>query len=146
MLLFPFLFREKFPSHFKFKEYCPLVFRHLRERFNIDDQEFAVSEPTEKKTTYTGNTECVLKWGAEHECLSICQLLGSGACFPRKILNELYSAELGTISTILGHFVCSVRFNIFWYGCSCTVLSFCEAFVLFLKFKEDILNWGKTSG
>lgn len=36
-------FREKFPSHFKFKEYCPLVFRHLRERFNVDDQEFAVS-------------------------------------------------------------------------------------------------------
>jgi len=31
------------PSHFKFKEYCPLVFRNLRERFNIDDQDFQVS-------------------------------------------------------------------------------------------------------
>jgi 1-phosphatidylinositol-5-phosphate 4-kinase len=25
------------PSHFKFKEYCPLVFRNLRERFDVDD-------------------------------------------------------------------------------------------------------------
>jgi len=37
------LFRENMPSHFKFKEYCPLVFRNLRERFNIDDQDFQVS-------------------------------------------------------------------------------------------------------
>ncbi|XP_028394004.1 phosphatidylinositol 5-phosphate 4-kinase type-2 alpha-like isoform X2 [Dendronephthya gigantea] len=35
--------REKFPSHFKFKEYCPLVFRKLREGFNIDDQAYADS-------------------------------------------------------------------------------------------------------
>ncbi|XP_032813052.1 phosphatidylinositol 5-phosphate 4-kinase type-2 alpha isoform X5 [Petromyzon marinus] len=32
--------RENMPSHFKFKEYCPLVFRNLRERFDIDDQDF----------------------------------------------------------------------------------------------------------
>lgn len=43
--MFVFLFlssRENMPSHFKFKEYCPLVFRNLRERFGIDDQEFSV--------------------------------------------------------------------------------------------------------
>lgn len=34
------------PSHFKFKEYCPLVFRNLRERFGIDDQEFLVGKAT----------------------------------------------------------------------------------------------------
>ncbi|XP_025786763.1 phosphatidylinositol 5-phosphate 4-kinase type-2 alpha [Puma concolor] len=33
-------FRENMPSHFKFKEYCPMVFRNLRERFGIDDQDF----------------------------------------------------------------------------------------------------------
>ncbi|KAM9416907.1 phosphatidylinositol 5-phosphate 4-kinase type-2 alpha-like isoform 8-T8 [Salvelinus alpinus] len=32
--------KENMPSHFKFKEYCPLVFRNLRERFVIDDQDF----------------------------------------------------------------------------------------------------------
>ncbi|KAJ7317675.1 hypothetical protein JRQ81_003837 [Phrynocephalus forsythii] len=32
--------RESLPGHFKFKEYCPQVFRNLRERFNIDDQDY----------------------------------------------------------------------------------------------------------
>ncbi|XP_032871428.1 phosphatidylinositol 5-phosphate 4-kinase type-2 alpha [Amblyraja radiata] len=32
--------KENMPSHFKFKEYCPMVFRNLRERFTIDDQDF----------------------------------------------------------------------------------------------------------
>lgn len=31
------------PSHFKFKEYCPMVFKNLRERFNIDDVEYRES-------------------------------------------------------------------------------------------------------
>ena len=34
--------REHLPSHFKFKEYCPQVFRNLRERFGIDDQDYQV--------------------------------------------------------------------------------------------------------
>lgn len=38
--------RENMPSHFKFKEYCPLVFRNLRERFAIDDQDFLVWKHT----------------------------------------------------------------------------------------------------
>ncbi|XP_033127800.1 phosphatidylinositol 5-phosphate 4-kinase type-2 alpha-like [Anneissia japonica] len=32
--------KENLPSHFKVKEYCPLVFRNLRERFNINDTDF----------------------------------------------------------------------------------------------------------
>ncbi|XP_062930978.1 phosphatidylinositol 5-phosphate 4-kinase type-2 gamma isoform X3 [Cynocephalus volans] len=32
--------RENLPSHFKFKEYCPQVFRNLRDRFGIDDQDY----------------------------------------------------------------------------------------------------------
>lgn len=35
--------RENMPGHFKFKEYMPLVFRNLRERFNIDERLYAVS-------------------------------------------------------------------------------------------------------
>lgn len=31
------------PSHFKIKEYCPLVFRNLRERFGIDDVDYKES-------------------------------------------------------------------------------------------------------
>ncbi|KAL4222748.1 Phosphatidylinositol 5-phosphate 4-kinase type-2 beta [Mactra antiquata] len=32
--------KENMPSHFKVKEYCPIVFRNLRERFGIDDQDY----------------------------------------------------------------------------------------------------------
>lgn len=35
--------KENLPSHFKVKEYCPIVFRNLRERFGIDDHEFRES-------------------------------------------------------------------------------------------------------
>ncbi|KAG8504700.1 Phosphatidylinositol 5-phosphate 4-kinase type-2 alpha, partial [Galemys pyrenaicus] len=71
-------FRENMPSHFKFKEYCPMVFRNLRERFGIDDQDF--------QTFSRGRTpEFKLKtrpypWGSTHLvgslvwCKQLCQL------------------------------------------------------------------------
>lgn len=43
MNLFLVFFRESMPSHFKFKEYCPLVFRNLRERFGIQEAQYMVS-------------------------------------------------------------------------------------------------------
>ncbi|XP_049588644.1 phosphatidylinositol 5-phosphate 4-kinase type-2 gamma isoform X1 [Syngnathus scovelli] len=35
--------KENLPGQFKFKQYCPQVFRNLRERFGIEDQDFQVS-------------------------------------------------------------------------------------------------------
>ncbi|XP_078483278.1 phosphatidylinositol 5-phosphate 4-kinase type-2 alpha isoform X2 [Ciona intestinalis] len=35
--------KENLPSHFKLKEYCPLVFRRLRERFGIADKDYVSS-------------------------------------------------------------------------------------------------------
>ncbi|KAM3878322.1 phosphatidylinositol 5-phosphate 4-kinase type-2 gamma-like [Diretmus argenteus] len=35
--------KENLPGQFKFKEYCPQVFRNLREHFGIEDQDFQVS-------------------------------------------------------------------------------------------------------
>jgi len=32
--------KRNMPSHFKFKEYCPNVFRNLREKFNIDEESY----------------------------------------------------------------------------------------------------------
>ncbi|XP_062271913.1 phosphatidylinositol 5-phosphate 4-kinase type-2 gamma-like isoform X2 [Scomber scombrus] len=32
--------KENLPGQFKFKEYCPQVFRNLRERFGIEDQDY----------------------------------------------------------------------------------------------------------
>jgi len=35
--------KENLPSHFKVKEYCPLVFRNLRERFGIEESSYLKS-------------------------------------------------------------------------------------------------------
>ncbi|KAL8561868.1 Phosphatidylinositol 5-phosphate 4-kinase type-2 alpha [Nucella lapillus] len=35
--------KDSMPSHFKVKEYCPLVFRNLRQRFGIDDTQYMAS-------------------------------------------------------------------------------------------------------
>lgn len=35
--------KENMPSHFKVKEYCPIVFRNIRERFGIDDLDYMYS-------------------------------------------------------------------------------------------------------
>ncbi|XP_043200224.1 phosphatidylinositol 5-phosphate 4-kinase type-2 alpha-like [Amphibalanus amphitrite] len=35
--------KENMPSHFKVKEYCPLVFRNLRERFSVHDHDYMQS-------------------------------------------------------------------------------------------------------
>jgi hypothetical protein len=35
--------KENMSSHFKVKEYCPLVFRNIRERFGIDDLDYKES-------------------------------------------------------------------------------------------------------
>lgn len=49
-----FLARENLPSRFKFKEYCPMVFRNLRERFCIDDQDYQVSYFCLQDTNFDG--------------------------------------------------------------------------------------------
>ncbi|KAL3832218.1 hypothetical protein ACJMK2_023878 [Sinanodonta woodiana] len=38
--------KDNMPSHFKMKEYCPFVFRNLRERFGLDENEYLNSLTT----------------------------------------------------------------------------------------------------
>ena len=35
--------RDILPSHYKVKEYCPIVFKNMRERFNITDESYTKS-------------------------------------------------------------------------------------------------------
>ncbi|XP_071350710.1 phosphatidylinositol 5-phosphate 4-kinase type-2 gamma-like isoform X3 [Trachinotus anak] len=44
--------KENLPGQFKFKEYCPQVFRNLRERFGIEDQDYQC-DPTNQQTRIT---------------------------------------------------------------------------------------------
>ncbi|MFH4975435.1 hypothetical protein AB6A40_002144 [Gnathostoma spinigerum] len=45
--------KENMPSHFKFKDYCPNVFRNIREKFGIDSSEYLRS-----LTHYEPEPEC----------------------------------------------------------------------------------------
>lgn len=46
-------FRENMSSHFKVKEYCPMVFRNIRERFGIDDLDYKESLTRFVKINFT---------------------------------------------------------------------------------------------
>ncbi len=41
LALFP-NYRDVLPSHYKWKEYCPIVFKNLRERFGISYESYLV--------------------------------------------------------------------------------------------------------
>ena len=48
-------YRDNMPSHFKFKEYCPVVFRNLRERFGVDEEIYLVSSSVNWVGLLTGH-------------------------------------------------------------------------------------------
>ncbi|XP_051961688.1 phosphatidylinositol 5-phosphate 4-kinase type-2 gamma-like [Xyrauchen texanus] len=52
--------KENLPGHFKFKEYCPQVFRNLRERFGIEDLDYQVSVARSPPTRGEGQGEGLL--------------------------------------------------------------------------------------
>ncbi|NWV84881.1 PI42C kinase, partial [Dasyornis broadbenti] len=78
--------RENLPSHFKFKEYCPQVFRNLRERFGIDDQDYQVSL-----------TRSPPRWaGSGHR-----MLLSADRTL---VLKELSSEDVADVHGLLSHY------------------------------------------
>lgn len=53
--------KENLPSHFKVKEYCPLVFRNLRERFGISDEDFLsslISKCPKQRESHKNGSQC----------------------------------------------------------------------------------------
>ncbi|NWU96895.1 PI42C kinase, partial [Upupa epops] len=78
--------RENLPSHFKFKEYCPQVFRNLRERFGIDDQDYQVSL-TRSPPFWEGSDR--------HLLLSADRML---------VVKELSSEDVADVHGLLSHY------------------------------------------
>jgi len=56
--------KENLPSHFKVKEYCPIVFRNLRERFGIHDEDFLASliKCPKSKEAHKSGAKCYLSY------------------------------------------------------------------------------------
>jgi hypothetical protein len=65
------------PSHFKFKEYCPLVFKYLRERFDIDDFEFRESLTRSQPTMMDERGKSAAKFYLSYDKMLIIKSLTS---------------------------------------------------------------------
>jgi len=69
--------KENLPSHFKVKEYCPLVFRNLRERFDIDDMSFLKSLTNKAPKPMDSPGKSGAKFYLSHDQLYIIKTLTS---------------------------------------------------------------------
>ncbi|XP_063829951.1 phosphatidylinositol 5-phosphate 4-kinase type-2 alpha isoform X2 [Ostrinia nubilalis] len=69
--------KENMPSHFKVKEYCPLVFRNLRERFGIDDLDYKESLTRSQPTPDDSSGKSGAKFYQSYDRLFILKTLTS---------------------------------------------------------------------
>ncbi|XP_046477521.1 phosphatidylinositol 5-phosphate 4-kinase type-2 alpha isoform X2 [Neodiprion pinetum] len=69
--------KENMPSHFKIKEYCPLVFRNLRERFGIDDLDYKDSMTRSQPVIYDSSGKSGAKFYQSYDKLFIIKTLTS---------------------------------------------------------------------
>ncbi|TRY67162.1 hypothetical protein TCAL_05498 [Tigriopus californicus] len=69
--------KENLPSHFKVKDYCPLVFRNLRERFGIDDQDYLRSMTKDSPKPMDSPGRSGAKFYASHDKLFVIKTLTS---------------------------------------------------------------------
>jgi 1-phosphatidylinositol-5-phosphate 4-kinase len=69
--------KENMPSHFKVKEYCPLVFQNLRERFQIDDSDYINSLTKHQPVVQTSPGRSGAKFYESYDHLFILKTLTS---------------------------------------------------------------------
>merc|ERR1712048_900231 len=71
--------KQNMPSHFKFKEYCPLVFKKLRQIFNYDDNRFT---EIVKGASPTENIDGFLSDGEEEPTNNGTTILSDSELYP----------------------------------------------------------------
>ncbi|XP_054166296.1 phosphatidylinositol 5-phosphate 4-kinase type-2 alpha-like [Oppia nitens] len=69
--------KENMASHFKVKEYCPLVFQNLRERFQIDDTDYVNSLTKYQPFAHNGGGKSGAKFYESYDHLFILKTLTS---------------------------------------------------------------------
>ncbi|GFU43388.1 phosphatidylinositol 5-phosphate 4-kinase type-2 alpha [Nephila pilipes] len=69
--------KENMPSHFKVKEYCPLVFRNLRERFHINETDYINSLTKSQPVPVVSNNKNSTKMYESHDKMFSIKVLQS---------------------------------------------------------------------
>lgn len=82
--------KENMPSHFKVKEYCPLVFRNLRERFGIDDSDYINSLTKSQPILTDNNSRSGTKFYQSYDKMFVIKVLQSEEVEQMHILLKQY--------------------------------------------------------
>ncbi|XP_051911232.1 phosphatidylinositol 5-phosphate 4-kinase type-2 gamma isoform X2 [Hippocampus zosterae] len=82
--------KENLPGHFKFKEYCPQVFRNLRERFGIEDLDYQVSLTRSPPTRSVNDQGEGLLLNSYDRTLIVKQISGEDVADMHNILSEYH--------------------------------------------------------
>ncbi|KAF5901083.1 phosphatidylinositol 5-phosphate 4-kinase type-2 gamma, partial [Clarias magur] len=82
--------KENLPGHFKFKEYCPQVFRNLRERFRIEDQDYQASLVRRSPLKYSDSQDEHLLLTSYDQLLIIKQISSEEVEDMHNILSEYH--------------------------------------------------------
>ncbi|KAF6715121.1 Phosphatidylinositol 5-phosphate 4-kinase type-2 gamma [Oryzias melastigma] len=82
--------KENLPGHFKFKEYCPQVFRNLRERFGIEDLDYQVSMTRSSPTRCSDDQGEGLLLNSYDRTLVIKQISSEDVADMHNILSEYH--------------------------------------------------------
>uniref|UniRef100_A0AAY5EN09 Phosphatidylinositol 5-phosphate 4-kinase type-2 gamma n=1 Tax=Electrophorus electricus TaxID=8005 RepID=A0AAY5EN09_ELEEL len=85
--------KENLPGHFKFKEYCPQVFRNLRERFGIEDLDYQVSLTRSPPVKGEGRGEGLL-FTSYDRTLVVKQISSEDVADMHSILSEYHQVAL----------------------------------------------------
>uniref|UniRef100_A0A672I8S2 Phosphatidylinositol 5-phosphate 4-kinase type-2 gamma n=1 Tax=Salarias fasciatus TaxID=181472 RepID=A0A672I8S2_SALFA len=82
--------RENLPGHFKFKEYCPQVFRNLRERFGIEDLDYQVSLTRSPPSRSAGDQDDCLLLNSYDRTLVVKQISSEDVADMHSVLSEYH--------------------------------------------------------
>ncbi|XP_049609921.1 phosphatidylinositol 5-phosphate 4-kinase type-2 gamma [Syngnathus scovelli] len=82
--------KENLPGHFKFKEYCPQVFRNLRERFGIEDLDYQVSLTRSPPTRSVNDQGEGLLLNSYDRTLIVKQISGEDVADMHNILSDYH--------------------------------------------------------
>ncbi|KAF4078569.1 hypothetical protein AMELA_G00200570 [Ameiurus melas] len=104
--------KENLPGHFKFKEYCPQVFRNLRERFGIEDLDFQASLTRSPPVKGEGQGEGLL-FNSYDRTLVVKQISSEDIADMHSILSEYHQHIVKCHgSTLLPQFLSMYRVSV----------------------------------
>ncbi|XP_062517920.1 phosphatidylinositol 5-phosphate 4-kinase type-2 alpha-like [Corticium candelabrum] len=106
--------KENLPGRFKFKEYCPLVFRDLREKFRIDDTDYMHSLTQSQPVAFSSSGHSGAKFYVSHDKRFIIKLISSEeVALMHQILQQYHEHVVETNGgTLLPHYVGLYRLTV----------------------------------